>query len=73
MIYANCSLGDVQSQDDGKGFVFRGDQNKPLMSLTYESEARAEQARKLMARVLEGASVAALNNSAGSELTHARH
>jgi len=57
MTHNNCKVGDVQRQDDGWGFVVRGEHGKPVFSLTYETMAEAEDACGLMANVIEGAAV----------------
>ena len=57
MTHENCKLGDVHSQDGRWGFVVRGEHGKLLFSLTYETMAEAEDARGLMANVIEGAAV----------------
>ena len=57
MTHKDCKLGDVQRQDDAWGFVVRGEHGKLLFSLTYETMAEAEDARGLMANVIEGAAV----------------
>jgi hypothetical protein len=33
MMHQNCSLGGIQSQDDGWGFVIRGEGATPLVAL----------------------------------------
>ena len=35
----------------------KGEQNKPLVTLTYETQAKAKDARGMMAKVIEGAAV----------------
>jgi hypothetical protein len=52
MTHQNCSLSGIQSQDDGWGFVVRGEGGTPLVALTYETKAEAEDARNLMAKVI---------------------
>ena len=47
MTYKNCSVGDVQAQDGGWGFVvITGGERRPipLFSLTYKTKAEAEEA-----------------------------
>lgn len=48
----NCKLSPIQSQDNGWGFVVRGERDKPLISLNYETAAEVDEARRLMARVI---------------------
>ena len=60
MTHKNCRLGTVQSQDEGWGFVVNDEHNKPLVALTYETEAEAEEARNLMAKVILLASITPL-------------
>jgi hypothetical protein len=57
MTHQNCTLSPVRGQYNGQGFIVRGDHNRPLVTLTYETKARAEEARAMMVKVLEGASV----------------
>ena len=52
MKHTNCKLGAVQRQDEGWGFIVRGERDKPLVSLTYETEAEADEARGLMNKVI---------------------
>lgn len=52
MTHQNCSLGGVQSQDDRWGFVLSSERGKPLIALTYETKAEAEDARSLTARII---------------------
>jgi hypothetical protein len=52
MTHKNCRLGPVQTQDDGWGFVVLNEHSKPLVSLTYETKAEADDARGLMAKVI---------------------
>jgi hypothetical protein len=52
MTHTNCKLGGVQTQDDGWGFVVASENGKPLVSLTYETKAEADEARGLMAKVI---------------------
>ena len=59
MTYENCTLGEVQTQNGGWGFVVRTERGIPLFSLTYKTKAEAEVAHALMAKVIEGASVTA--------------
>jgi len=62
MTYKNCSVGDVQAQDGGWGFVvITGGERRPiaLFSLTYKTKAEAEEAHSLMAKVIEGAEITA--------------
>ena len=48
MSYGNCKLGAVQTQDHRWGFNV----------LTYETEAKAQEAHALMAKVIAGAAIA---------------
>lgn len=57
MTYENCSLGEVHVQTGGWGFVVTTAQHRPLVWLTYKTEAEAEAAHLLMAKVIEGAAV----------------
>ena len=52
LTHKNCRLGAVQTREDGWGFVVSNERGKPLVSLTYETEAEAEEARSLMAEVI---------------------
>jgi hypothetical protein len=52
MTHKNCRLGTVQAQDDGWGFVVLNEHSQPLVSLTYETKAEADDARGLMAKVI---------------------
>jgi hypothetical protein len=38
--YKNCMLGDVQTQDDGWGFVVTNERGLALFSLTYQTRPR---------------------------------
>jgi hypothetical protein len=53
--YKNCSVGDVQAQDGGWGFVVTTGERRPipLFSLTYKTKAEAEEAHSLMIKVME--------------------
>lgn len=66
MTYKNCSVGEVQAQDGGWGFVvITGGERRPiaLFSLTYKTKAEAEEeeeeAHSLMAKVIEGVEITA--------------
>ena len=57
----NCSVGEVQAQDGGWGFVVTTGERCPipLFSLTYKTKAEAEEAHSLMIKVIEGAEITA--------------
>lgn len=64
MIHQNCKLGAVQQQGNehgfgGYGFVVTagGQRPIPVVSLTYDTKAKAEEAHGLMAKVIEGAEI----------------
>jgi hypothetical protein len=58
MKHKNCKLDPVQGHTDGDyGFLVRAEDNKLLVDLSYKTEARAEEARAMMAKLLEGASL----------------
>jgi hypothetical protein len=67
MSHKNCTLCAVQRQSDGRGFNVMTEHRVPLVSLTYETEALAEEALSLMAKVLEEAVVAAHATLAGEQ------
>ena len=46
------TLGAVQSQDGGYGFVVHGDHSKPVVSFGYSTRKEAEDAHAHMAAVL---------------------
>jgi hypothetical protein len=50
-------LGDVQTQDDGWGFVVTNERGLALFSLTYQTKAEAEEAHSLMAVVIKRAAI----------------
>jgi hypothetical protein len=52
MAHKNCNLGTVQAQDDGWGFVVLNEHSKPLVALTYETQAEADDTSGLMAKVI---------------------
>ena len=54
MSYANCKLGSVQSQDRGWGFNVLRERGGPVVTLTYETEAKAQEAHDLMVKVIAG-------------------
>ena len=58
MKHMNCKLDPVQGHTDGDyGFLIRAEGSKLLVTLSYETKAQADEARAMMAKVLEGASV----------------
>ena len=57
MAYENCKLGAVHSQDGGWGFNVLRERGGPVVTLTYETEAKAQEARDLMAKVIPGAAI----------------
>jgi hypothetical protein len=57
MSYANCKLGTVQSQDHRWGFNVLRERGGPVVTLTYETEAKAQEAHDLMAKVIAGAAI----------------
>ena len=57
MTYENCKLGAVQSQDGGWGFNVLRERGGPVVTLTYETEAKAQEAHDLMAKVITGAAI----------------
>ena len=67
MSHKNCTLCAMQRQGDGRGFNVMTEHRVPLVSLTYETEALAEEALSLMAKVIEEAVVAAHATLAGEQ------
>jgi hypothetical protein len=65
MTRTNCKLGAVQSQDDGWGFVVTNEHHRPLVGLTYDTKAEAEEAHGLMAKVIARAVVTPSGSGAG--------
>ena len=60
MTRQNCKLDPVTRQTDGWGFLVRGEDKKPLVTFAYDTMELAKDARELMAKVLDGASVTSL-------------
>jgi hypothetical protein len=57
MTHKNCKVDPVQGHSDGGyGFHVRAG-TKLVVTFAYETQARADEARALMVKVLEGASV----------------
>ena len=61
MTYENCKLGAVQSQDGGWGFNVLRERGGPVVTLTYETEAKAQEAHDLMTKVIAGAAITPLS------------
>jgi hypothetical protein len=57
MTHENCTVGAVQSQDDGWGFVIINELRVPLVAFTYPSKTYAEVAHNLMVDALKKATV----------------
>jgi hypothetical protein len=62
MVHHDCRLGDVQRQSvDGWGnwgfAVLPNAAGRPVVSLTYATEAQAKEAHDLMAKVIVGAAI----------------
>jgi hypothetical protein len=58
MAYENCRLGAVDRHTNGWGFnVVSERDRKPLVSLSYATEAEAKEAHDLMAKVIVGAGI----------------
>ena len=57
MTHENCTVGGIQRQNDGWGFVIINKLSKPLVAFTYPSKADAEVAHSLMVDIIKRAGV----------------
>jgi hypothetical protein len=60
MTHKKCTLDPVMRQTDGWGFLVKGEDKKPLVTFAYDTTELARDARELMTKVLDGASVTPL-------------
>jgi hypothetical protein len=56
MTHTNCRVGAVEGTSFTEcGFIIKNADNMPLVWLTYETEAKAKEAHRLIDKAIEGA------------------